>query len=216
MRLLTEYLSIKSAKSKIIATDDTLFKIVKDSLNRLGPEADLNFIDVSQVTLFYINYNTHDECSPGLFQSTGFCGDVSKWNVSNGTNFAMMFMNCNDFNCDISMWDMKKATNISSMFVNCTIFNQPIWRWDIRKLTKAYQTFRNCKSFNQDLSSWARGINITKKFTMNAMFANCTSFEQDLSSWDLRQANTSQVIDMFSGSLMENNEKFYPKLPTRK
>ena len=50
MRQIIEYLSTKVAQTKIKATDETIRQIVKDELDRLGHDADLNHIDVSEVT----------------------------------------------------------------------------------------------------------------------------------------------------------------------
>ena len=50
MRTILEYLSTKVVQSKIKATDETIKKIVKGELNRLGHDADLNHIDTSQIT----------------------------------------------------------------------------------------------------------------------------------------------------------------------
>ena len=59
----------------IIATIETIKEIVKSEIERLGNNADLNLIDVSQVT--DMSY---------LFKKSEFNGDISKWNVSSVTN----------------------------------------------------------------------------------------------------------------------------------
>ena len=59
----------------IIATIETIKEIVKSEIERLGNNADLNHIDVSQVT--DMSY---------LFKKSEFNGDISKWNVSSVTN----------------------------------------------------------------------------------------------------------------------------------
>ena len=64
----------------IIATNETIKDIVKSEIARLGNNADLNHIDVSQVT--DMSY---------LFKGSEFNGDISKWDVSNVTNMECMF-----------------------------------------------------------------------------------------------------------------------------
>ena len=64
----------------IIATNETIKEIVKSEIKRLGYNADLNHIDVSQVTDMSF-----------LFNDSDFDGDISNWNVSNVTNMECMF-----------------------------------------------------------------------------------------------------------------------------
>ena len=55
----------------IIATDDTIDQIVKDEIKRLGNNADLNHIDVSQVT----------NMDSLFWWSDQFNGDISKYSI---------------------------------------------------------------------------------------------------------------------------------------
>ena len=64
----------------IIATDETIEDIVNAEIERLGNNADLNHIDVSQVTEMR-----------GLFYGSDFNGDISNWDVSNVTDMEGMF-----------------------------------------------------------------------------------------------------------------------------
>ena len=64
----------------IIATNETIKEIVKSEIARLGDNADLNHIDVNQVT--DMSY---------LFDESEFDGDISNWDVSNVTNMDGMF-----------------------------------------------------------------------------------------------------------------------------
>ena len=49
MKPILEYLSTKVTQTKIKATDKTIYNIVRDEIERLGLDADLNHIDVSEV-----------------------------------------------------------------------------------------------------------------------------------------------------------------------
>jgi len=84
----------------IKATDSTIHQIVKDEIARLGVNADLNHIDVSDVT--DMSYMFLDSC---------FNGDISKWDVSNVKNMRGMFSG-SQFNGDISQWKIREDANL--------------------------------------------------------------------------------------------------------
>ena len=117
---ILEYLLSKDRKlhneATIKATDDNIYHIVKDEINRLGNEADLNHIDVSEVT------NMHH-----LFSDSDFNGDISEWDVSKVTDMNRMFY-YSEFNGDISKWNINKDTKIYGIFHNCPLEkNPPAW-----------------------------------------------------------------------------------------
>ena len=89
MKSIFEYLSTKVKSSIIKATDDNIKQIVIDEINQLGNEADLNHIDVSQVTNML-----------NLFYNSEFNGDISKWDVSKVEDMINMFA-YSKFNGDI-------------------------------------------------------------------------------------------------------------------
>lgn len=128
MRLITEYLSTKVVNPIIIkATDKTIYKIVKDELDRLGHDADLNHIDVSKVTNMR-----------GLFSC--YAGDLGR--------------EYKDLNPDITKWDVSKVEDMGSMFWKCEKFNQDLSGWNVSNVESMESMFYKCKNFNQDLSSW--------------------------------------------------------------
>jgi hypothetical protein len=59
-------------QESIIATDETIRNLVLSEISKLGVNADLNHIDVSNVTDMSF-----------VFSYSDFDGDISKWDVSN-------------------------------------------------------------------------------------------------------------------------------------
>ena len=108
----------KIMEKTIIATNETIKKIVKSEIERLGKNADLNHIDVSQVT--DMSY---------LFYFSSFNGDISKWDVSSVKNMHGMFYK-SKFKGDISNWDVSNVTNMRGMFDDSPLKeddNLPVW-----------------------------------------------------------------------------------------
>jgi surface protein len=142
MRLITEYLSTKVAQTKIKATDETIKQIVKDELDRLGHDADLNHIDVSEVTNMDSLFSCYDaDLGP---EYNDLNPDISQWNVSNVHDMRYMFAHCYNFNCDISGWDVSNVINMNCMFFYCEKFNQDISRWDVSKVKHCTNIFEDC------------------------------------------------------------------------
>ena len=73
----------KSAKVKVSTKDDLIY-IIKQELKRQGPDADLNFIDTSEIT------DMSD-----LFRGLNIKNiKVNEWDVSNVSSKAVMFEGC--------------------------------------------------------------------------------------------------------------------------
>jgi len=71
------------SEKTIKATDDNIHKVVKDEIERLGNEADLNHIDVSSVTNMV-----------ELFEHTDFKGNIEQWNFDKVENMYSIFNEC--------------------------------------------------------------------------------------------------------------------------
>lgn len=90
---------------KIIAKDrEHLMRLISETIQKEGPNCDLNFIDVSHVTNM-----SH------LFWKSRFNGDISQWDVSSATDVSWMFWK-SQFRGDISRWNVPGDANMKLMF----------------------------------------------------------------------------------------------------
>ena len=91
--------------NKVIAKNrEHLKKLIDEAIEELGPNCDLNFIDVSHVK--DMNH---------MFADNDFNGDISQWDVSNVENMNWMFAE-SKFNGDISEWNVSNVKDMNRMF----------------------------------------------------------------------------------------------------
>lgn len=164
---------------ELIATDKTIKPIVYSEIARLGIHADLNHIDVSQVT------NMAD-----LFLCNEFDGDISKWNTSNVENMKGMFEE-SQFNGDISGWDVSNVKTMESMFAHSQ-FNGNISEWAVSKVESMHAMFSRSK-FNGDISNW----NVSNVKDMIWMFHR-SEFNGNISEWDVSNVELMDEMFIFS------------------
>ena len=129
---------------KVVAQNrDHLEMLIQDTMKKQGPNCDLNFIDVSNITEMsdlFTDLPSLSEYAPIEINRSDFNGDISRWDVSNVKNMQGMF-NGSQFDGDISKWDVSKVRCMRWMFLN--------------------------SSFKGDLSNW----NVSNVETMEEMFA---------------------------------------------
>lgn len=178
-----EYLLSKKNKEANRLTNYNIHDVIKDTLTELGPKADLNFLDTSEVT------NMTSLFDVKVTECPEFNGDISRWDVSHVSYFDSMFANCKNFDCDLSRWDFR-AKNISmdGMFFKCESFNQNIGGWNVSEVDSMSHMFNGAKKFNQNISEW----NIKNVNHVYMMFANGKDFLQDLSKWTFNNTCINQ------------------------
>ena len=115
-----------------VNTKYELNRLIEKTIEKEGPDCDLNFIDTSRIT--DMSY---------LFNGPYFSGDISCWDVSNVEDMCGMFYN-SCFNGDISKWDVSKVKNMRWMFDHSS-FNNNISGWDVSKVKNMDDMFSNSK-----------------------------------------------------------------------
>lgn len=168
----------KSARNKPRSKAE-LQKLIKETIEKNGPNCDLNFIDVSCIT----------DMSE-LFYKSQFNGNISNWNVSNVTNMKWMFYD-SKFNSDISSWDVSHVTNMSRMFKG-SLFNGDISKWNVSNVTNMSFMFKDSQ-FNGDISKW----DVSNVTDMSYMFYK-SQFNGDISNWNV--SNVTNMENMYMSS----------------
>ena len=137
----------KNNKTMNKVTPNTKFElreIIKKELERQGCDADLNFIDTSNITDM-----------SWLFEGLliGYI-KIDKWDVSNVTNMSHMFECAWYFNCDLSKWDVSKVTNMYRMFAFAYNFTSDLSEWNVSNVKNMAWMFLFAEKFMPNLSKW--------------------------------------------------------------
>ena len=111
--VITHYKSYSCAPD----TKEKLREIIEDRLTD-DPNADLNDIDVSNITDMSVLFNGLDPCNI----------DISRWDVSNVEYMNGMFWGCKKFNSDLSAWNVSNVKDMRFMFDYCDSMKElPEW-----------------------------------------------------------------------------------------
>lgn len=161
MITIKEYLLSKDKKlaNMIHATNKTVYDIVFNEVEKLGPNADLNHIDMHDVTTFvfkddgkhtpfktFTDDDFYDDWEPLRFGNDWeyFNGDISQWDVSNVKYMCSLFEGCERFNCDISKWDVGNCRYTAFMFNNAIKFDQDLSEWNLHDIESDTFMFNGC------------------------------------------------------------------------
>lgn len=135
----------------LVATDRAhLDFVIAQRLDKDGPTADLNDIDVSAIEDFSM-----------LFANKIFRGDVSQWDTSRATTMRGMFTHT-QFNGDVSRWNVSNVTDMTMMFER-TPFQGDLRAWDVRQVRDFRSMFAG-GGYDGDLSSWSLNENAETAF----------------------------------------------------
>lgn len=138
---------------------------------------------------------------------------INTWDVTGGTSFSAMFLNCSLFNDNLSSWNVTNSRDFRQMFQSCTVFNNGsgpgiagsgLNNWVISTTStpniSMFRMFNGCESFNQNVSSW----NVSKVDNMALMFNRCFVFNQPLANWERTTpgnistlSNVTTMLEMF-------------------
>ena len=119
---------------------DELRALLRKLLEERGPDADLNDIDVSNVTTF-----SDTENDIGLFEDLDPHNiKIDRWDVSNVKNMNYMFSECENFNCNLSNWKVNKVKYMRWMFDDCKNFNCDLSKWDVSNVKDMFHMFDGC------------------------------------------------------------------------
>jgi surface protein len=157
---------------KFVLDNDNIKEVVNQEIKRLGDNANLNHLDVSEVTVM-----------KDLFGASNFNGDISLWDVSNVENMSGMFYG-SKFNGSISDWITENVKDMTGMFIDSD-FNNDISQWDVSSVVLMGDLFRFTE-FDGDISQWT----VSNVTDMVGMFAD-SKFNGDISNWDV-----SSVTDL--------------------
>ena len=101
-------------------TKEELRSIIEQELKSQGPDADLNFIDTSEIT--DMSNLFHDLTIRNI--------KIDEWDVSKVEDMNHMFIDQEEFNCDISNWDVSNVYDMDWMFCDCKKFKCDLSRWE--------------------------------------------------------------------------------------
>ena len=205
MNNLKEYILEKFRLSKNIKLykyhpkdSNELRKILLKLMPERGENANLNDIDVSNITDFCWTYKGQKESV--FYKLDPHNIDVSEWQLYSATSLSHLFDNCENFCADLSNWDVSNVTNMESMFLWCKNFTgKGLENWDVSNVINMKDMFRYCRKFNIDVSKWK----INKNANLISLFNDCWEFEgKGLENWDI--SNITKIaapyqFGMFTG-----------------
>lgn len=161
-------------KSVSVKNCSELIRICLNECKTNGNDADLNFIDVSQI-----------EDMSHLFVNADMRMDISGWDVRNVRNFDTMFAGSSIF-CNLSMWEFGDTVTMNSMFKQTKFTDDSqnaLSVWDVSNVRMMSSMFAG-SNFNGDISQW----DVSNVIDFSRMFeGNCT-FNRDISMWNVKSA----------------------------
>lgn len=180
-----------------------LREILKKCIAERGHDADLNDIDVSNITDMDDLFGEFEHIGS---QFEPYNIDISKWNVSNVTTMEKMFQELPNFNCDLSKWDVSNVKDFHSTFLNCKKFKgEGLDKWNVENAETMQSMFCGCWELDIDLSDW----DVSNLKEASGMFIDCKKMNFDLSKWHPDKLVKSGTWNMFTRSGFDKLPKWY-------
>ena len=209
MKHLNTYITEYIIKKKLDKPIDSEYKYHPNSKEELTKNIqelisnkiyDFNCIDTSEITdmssLFGDIVNNINKIN----------FDVSKWDVSNVTNMAFMFVGCESFEGKgLENWDVSNVEISSFMFLKCENLNCDLSKWDVRNIKRMSSMFSYCEKFDgKSIENW----DVSNVVSVRNMFKGCENLNCDLSKWDV--SNIKDMTNMFYGcTSLKNKPSWY-------
>jgi len=138
--------------------DYYLGNFLRNGMDMLGYNANLNWIDTSNIYDMKYLFSDYEMCDDGCLRIAyddfivgDFEGDISLWDVSNVNDMMGMFA-YSSFNGDISQWDVSNVDDMKWMFAFGQ-FNGDISKWDVSNVNDMTAMFEG-SAFRGDISGW--------------------------------------------------------------
>ena len=89
----------------------------------------------------------------GVFASSNFNGDISRWDVSNVENLSSMFKDNKVFDQDLNKWNVEKVKQFNCMFENAIKYNHDVSRWNVETVVDIDMTsmFKGAETFKRTI-----------------------------------------------------------------
>ena len=120
---------------------DELRYIIEQEIENQGLDADLNFIDTSEIT--DMSNLFHDLTIRNI--------KIDQWDVSKVEDMNHMFIDQEEFNCDLSNWDVRNVYDMDWMFCDCKKFKCSLSRWEPCVTHIHWTVFEGCSLITMDL-----------------------------------------------------------------
>jgi len=189
-----------------------LYVFVEFCVNYFGYHANLNWIDVSNITdmssLFSaFELDDDDEILDEPSKECGlidFDGDISLWDVSNVEDMSYMFMK-SYFQGDLSGWDVSNVTDMRYMFAE-SAFCGDISGWDTGKVEDMSHMFQS-SSFKGDIRNW----DVHNVLNMSYMFHGCEIARDMVRDWHPhKRCRCHGIFESFNVNDMDNEMDIHP------
>ena len=182
-----------------------LRNLLKNLLEERGPDADLNDIDVSNITSFY-----NKQKDIWLFYDLDPHNiNISQWDVSNVKNMFGTFFECKNFNGQgLENWNVSNVKNMDFMFAWCKKFTgQGLENWNVSNVKTMNNMFTKCKKFNCDLSNW----DVSNVRSTQSMFYGCEIFTgKGLEHWNIKDIKDTRNMFTDCNMLLNSIQPFIP------